>query len=99
MYQIGVAFAAYLDWWARLTKNHPARWEAGLWIAGAVLTILPMFVGNWAYFLWPLGWLCIPGLLFASKEKKRVAEIHTDRTAGALKTKTLISVGQQETKK
>ena len=99
MYLFGVAFAAYLDWWERRTKGHPIRWERGLWVGGAALTFLPAVVGNWAYVFWPIGWLCIPGLLAAAKHRKRALDIHSDRTSGALKTKTLISVGQQETKK
>jgi hypothetical protein len=99
MYLIGVAFAAYLDWWDRRTKDHSLRWEIGLSVGGAVLTFLPILVGNWAYVLWPIGWLCIPGLLAAAKHRKRAADIQSDRMTGALKTKKLISVGQQETKK
>jgi hypothetical protein len=99
MYLIGVTFAAYLDWWARRTEDHPIRWERGLWAGGAALTLLPILLGNWAYALWPIGWLCIPGLLAAAKHRKRAEDIHSDRMTGALKTKKLISVGQREAKK
>tara|TARA_R110000751_G_scaffold169975_1_gene276657 strand:- start:76 stop:384 length:309 start_codon:yes stop_codon:yes gene_type:complete len=99
MYCLSGWGADYYHWWQRRTQKYPLRWEVGLGFGGLILTFLPVLVGNWGFAIWPLGWLCLPGLLAADRHRRHAAKIKADQISGAVRTKKLISFGRTETRK
>ena len=99
MYCISGWMADYYHWWERRVEANPRRWQVGLLSAGAILTFLPAFLGTWAFALWPIGWVALPGLWAADRQLRRAREIQEDQRAAVFRTKKLISLGQKEMKR
>lgn len=97
MYAVQVFLAAYWDWWGEKVSRHPKRWELSLIGVAVILTFLPAIFGNWAFVLYPIGWVIVlPGLFLAGKKNRQAAASKADQIAAGLRVKKLVSLAQKE---